>query len=309
MTIASPQVAVLMALHQGAAFLRDQLDSIASQQDVGWRLVVGDDGSTDGGPAMVKEFAALHSDRVQLRTGPQQGAVAQFRALLRMAPAVEFVALADQDDVWHSDKLARAATALRSVPADRPAVYCSRVTICDARLRPIALSRLPHRPPNFRHALVQNVVQGNTVVLNRASMQLLRAADMLSGPVTMHDWWIYQIVSGAGGRVIYDPRPSLLYRQHDANVVGANDGARSRLASLGRMLRGDHARWSRQNLASLTACAPLLTPGNRVLLAEFRQLLDGGPATRLAALRRAGFYRQGRLSQAALWAAAALGRV
>ncbi len=304
-----PQVTIVLALYQGAAFLAAQLDSIAAQAGVDWRLIVGDDGSDDAGPRIVRSFAAAHPGKVTLQPGPRQGAAANFRALLRGAPASAFTALSDQDDVWHPDKLARAVTALAALPADRAALYCGRVTICDDALTPLGLSRLPQRPPSFRHALVQNMVQGNTVVLNAAALQLLRAADVLAGPVVMHDWWIYQIVSGAGGHVVYDPHPSVLYRQHDGNVVGANDGARSRLASLKRMLRGTHAGWSAQNLANLTASAALLTPGNRALLDTYRRLLGGGAVARLGALRRGGFYRQGRLSQAALWLAAALGRV
>lgn len=304
-----PRVTVLMALYQGAAFLRPQLESIAAQEGVEWRLVVGDDGSTDGGPDLVRDFALRHPGRVTLQDGPRDGAAANFRALLRAAPAGELTALADQDDAWLPGKLARAAAVLGGLPPERPAIYCSRVTICDTGLAPVGLSRLPKRPPSFRHALVQNMVQGNTLVLNPAALRLVQTADLVAGEIVMHDWWIYQVVSGAGGTVVYDPAPWVMYRQHGGNVVGANDGARSRAASLGRMLRGEHAEWSRRNLAALARCAPLFATEKRRTLAEFRRLVEGGPLTRLSAMRRGGFYRQGGLSQAALWAAAVLGRV
>lgn len=300
-----PRVTVLMAIHQGARFLPEQLDSIAAQEGIDWRLVVSDDGSTDGGPGIVRDFAAAHPGRVARRNGPRRGAAANFRALMADAGGAGFTALADQDDRWHAGKLARAAAALRAVPEGVPAIWCSRVVICDASLAPRGLSRLPRAAPSFRHALVQNMVQGNTLMMNRAALALMRAADRLAGPVVMHDWWTYQIVSGAGGRVIFDARPSVDYRQHGANAVGS-DGPRAQIA---RMLRGRHAEWSRLNLAALTACAPLLTAENRALLAEFARLLNGSPAQRLAAMRRGGFHRHGAFSQAALWVAAALGRV
>lgn len=303
-----PQVTVLMALFQGARFLRPQLDSIGAQ-DVPWRLVVGDDGSTDAGPRMVAEFARDWPGRVELRAGPRRGAAANFLALLAGLPeAPGFVALADQDDVWHKGKLARALAAL-SGSEDAPALYCSRVEICDAALRPLGLSRLALCPPSFRHALVQNLVQGNTAVLNPAAAALARAAAEGAGAVAMHDWWLYQLVTGAGGRVIHDPRPSLMYRQHGANVVGANNGAGARLASLSRMLKGRHRDWSRANLREMQRLRGWLTAENRRVLDDFAALNGPGAPGRLRALRRGGFYRQGRLSQAALWAAAALGRV
>lgn len=302
---AMTRVSVLMALYQGARFLPEQLESIAAQRGIDWRLVVSDDGSTDGGPGIVRDFAAAHPGRVTPREGPGSGAAANFRALLWAAGEAEFTALSDQDDRWHPDKLARAAAALRTVPDGQPAIWCSSVVICDAALSPRGLSRLPRRAPSFRHALVQNMVQGNTLTLNRVALQLMQAADRLAGPVVMHDWWIYQIVTGAGGRVIFDPLPSVDYRQHGANVVGT-DGPRAQIA---RMWHGRHAEWSRRNLAALTACAPLLSAEHRALLMEFARLLYGNPAQRLAALRRGGFHRQGAASQAALWVAAALGRV
>lgn len=305
---ASSQVTVLLALYQGAAYLSDQLESIAAQ-DQPWRLIVADDGSTDAGPAIVAGFAAAHPGKVTLTAGPGRGAAANFRALLALVAAdAPFAALSDQDDVWQPGKLSRAVAMLRDTgEPHRPALYCSRVTICDRDLRPVGLSRMPQRPPSFRHALVQNLVQGNTVVLNRAALELVAAA--AAGPVVMHDWWLYQLVTGAGGRVIHDPWPSLLYRQHGQNVVGANDGARSRLASLQRMLAGQHREWSRLNLAALAPVRHLLTPENRETLDRFAALTGNGPLRRLSALRHGGFYLQGALSQAALWVAAALGRV
>ena len=127
------------------------------------------------------------------------------------------------------------------------------------------------------------------------------AAAQGAGEVVMHDWWLYQVVSGAGGRVIHDPEPSLLYRQHGANVVGANDGAGARLASLKRMLQGRHRDWSRANLREMQRLRDRLTPENRRLLDDFAALTGPGAPARLRALRRGAFYRQGHLSQAALW--------
>lgn len=303
-----PKVTVLMALYQGERHLRAQLDSLAAQT-ADWRLVVGDDGSSDAGPQILQDFARDRPGRVELRPGPRRGAAANFMALLAGLPeAPGHVALADQDDVWQADKLSRALAALEPC-GHHPALYCSRVEICDEALRPLGLSRLPVRPPSFRHALVQNLVQGNTAVLNPAAAALARAAAQGAGEVVMHDWWLYQVVSGAGGRVIHDPEPSLLYRQHGANVVGANDGAGARLASLTRMLQGRHRDWSRANLREMQRLRDRLTPENRRLLDDFAALAGPGAVARLRALRRGAFYRQGHLSQAALWLAAALGRV
>ncbi|MDP2081568.1 MAG: glycosyltransferase family 2 protein [Pseudotabrizicola sp.] len=306
---ALPKVSVLLALYQGERFLQQQLDSIAAQTDVSWDLVVSDDGSVDCGPQIIRNFANAFPGRVALQTGPGQGAVANFCALLTSVETQGYVALADQDDVWFSNKLARAVTTLATVPAQTPALYCSRVEICDAQLKPAGMSRRPKRPASFRHALVQNLVQGNTIVMNQTAKHLMQSALRTSGQIVMHDWFIYQIVSGAGGRVIYDKDPTLRYRQHDSNVVGANEGMRARLASIKRMLQGQQSTWSRQNIAALSNCTSLLTVENRVHLETFRQLVEGSVVHRLQAMWGGQFYRQGCFSQAALWLAAAIGRV
>ena len=298
-------VTVLLALYQGATFLAAQLDSIAAQTH-DWRLIVSDDGSTDAGPDLVRAFAAAHPGRVTLVDGPRQGAAANFRSLLAAAGEARLVALADQDDVWLPDKLARAVSGLSG--HDGPALYCSRVTICDRDLTPLGDSR-PVFAPSFRHALVQNLVQGNTAVLNPAALALVKAADPATPPVVMHDWWLYQLVTGAGGVVIQDDWPSVLYRQHGANVVGANAGWRPRWSSFRRMLSGDHRGWSAQTLAAMEAARPLLTPAARRTLDDFAALHRGGVPARLAAMRRGRFVRQGGLSQAALWLATGLGRI
>lgn len=307
LTLTKP-VTVLLALYNGAAFIQQQLDSIA-EQGQGWRLIVSDDGSTDAGPDIVARFAEEHPGQVQFARGPGQGAAANFMAMLRGLPDDgSYAALADQDDVWLPGKLARALDQLATVPEDQPGLYCSRVVICDAALNRLSESR-PVFPPSFRHALVQNLVQGNTVVLNPAAIALARQAAQLTPPVVMHDWWLYQLLTGVGGRVIQDAEPSVLYRQHGANVVGANGGLSARLASFQRMLTGDHRDWSRQTLITLEPVRHLLTIDARKALDDFAALHRAGLPGRLAAMRRGGFVRQGMVSQSALWLAAALGRI
>ena len=310
-------VTVLLALYRGAAFLPAQLDSIAAQ-DVDWRLVVSDDdpdAAAGNGAGIVRGFAAAHPGRVVLRAGPGRGAAANFLSMLAALPEDPgFVALSDQDDVWLAGKLSRALSALQEL-GKAPALYCSRATICDAGLRPLGLTPALRHKPSFRHALVQNLVQGNTAVLNPAAAALARQAAQGAGagdrarPVVMHDWWLYQLITGAGGRVIWDPRPSLLYRQHGGNVVGANAGLRARLASAGRMLSGRHRDWSLATLHEMQRLRPLLTPEHRAVLDDFAMLCGPGAGARLRALRRGGFHRRDAPSQALLWLAAALGRV
>ncbi|MDH8613088.1 glycosyltransferase family 2 protein, partial [Klebsiella pneumoniae] len=53
---------------------------------------------------------------------------------------------------------------------------------------------------------------------NRNAKRLFETTPDLE--VNSHDWWGYQLVSGAGGIVFYDPEPTMKYRQHGRNAVG-----------------------------------------------------------------------------------------
>jgi hypothetical protein len=109
--------------------------------------------------------------------------------------------------------------------------------------------------------------------------------------------------------VLHDDAPTLLYRQHGANQIGANDSARAQMQRLGMILSGVYRTWTDINLKVLTACEDLLTAENRALVRRVASLRMKGPAARAVGLHEAGLYRQTRLGTAAIYAAALLNRL
>jgi glycosyltransferase involved in cell wall biosynthesis len=310
-------VAILMATRNGADFLTAQLDSIARQSHGNWSLTVSDDGSTDGTRAIVADFAARHPDRrIFLVDGPGKGATAIFLSLLcRARDSADIVALADQDDVWLSDKLARGLAALGASGGTAPSgvLYGARTAVVGPDLSPRGLSPLFRRPPGFANALVQSLAGGNTMMLDARLMARVRTctADLLtSGAVPVaHDWWLYQIATGTRAAVIFDPVPSVLYRQHGRNLVGANTGLPARLRRMSALLSGRFAAWSAANLAALAAVEAQLTCEARATLAAFAALKGRRGLAAVAQLHRAGLYRQSRGGTVSLAVAAAIGRL
>ncbi len=300
-----------MALHNGAAYLPEQLESIAAQCHDDWQLLVSDDASRDAGPEMIRSFAACQAPgQVQMINGPCQGASANFMHLLRHSdPQADYLACSDQDDVWLPHKLERAIGALAELPPERPALYCSRTLICNAQLGERRLSRAPRQSLSFRNALVQNVVAGNTIVLNRAGAALSRVGAARIHAVTMHDWWLYQIITGVGGQVVHDDEPSLLYRQHGANEIGAHHGIQAGISRVAQVLQGRFRRWNEMNVAALSVTAGDFTPDNRAALEAFAENRAGPLPRRLRALSRSGAYRQSGIGNTALWFSALLGRL
>ena len=275
----------------------------------------GDDGSQDAGPQIVAEYAQkVRPGQIRLLPGPRAGAAANFLQLLALAPAeVPYSCFSDQDDVWLPHKLSRAMDHLGTVPPGTPALYFSRTLICNADLTQPRPSRRPSRPVGFRNALVQNVIAGNTIVVNRAALALLQQAQAALPPgirILAHDWWVYQVLSGAGARFIYDDEPGLLYRQHADNQIGANDGLAAAFRRVGMMWQGTYAGWNAGNIAAISPAAVQFTPENQALLQAFIAARTAhGPLARLCAIIRTGVYRQTRLSQLALYFAALTNRL
>jgi glycosyltransferase involved in cell wall biosynthesis len=297
-------VAILLCTHNGAPFLETQLQSLSAQTYANWRLVVSDDGSTDGTRQILEHYSLQrpHS-QVEIRHRAHAlGAIANFMSLLSDADILgDFFACCDQDDVWWPDKLERALQWLHTVPEHVPAVYFSRTRNVDACGNIIGCSPLFRRAPSFRNALVQSIGGGNTMVFNRAARALLVAA----GPVDVasHDWWTYLLVSGAGGSVYYDPNPSLDYRQHGANQIGANQGMRARFKRATMVATGQLAAWFGRHAAALVQCEHLLTDENRQLLGQFCAMRSGPTARRITAWNRLRPYRQSSMAQSLLFVA------
>jgi glycosyltransferase involved in cell wall biosynthesis len=309
---AKPDIAILLGLYNGGRHLQAQLDSILRQTDPSWHLIVSDDGSTDNGPAILQRFQQnVGASRVQIRSGPCKGFARNFLSLLQSVPdQTNFAALCDQDDVWFSDKLARARNALNAVSPESPALYCAATTICDEALRPLGTSAHFARTPDFRNALVQSIGGGNTMVLNRAAIDLVVAtADLVPDPVA-HDWWLYQLVTGCGGIILRDSEPVLYYRQHGANLIGANVTMLGRLQRILALAHGRFRRWNRTSLAAITPLEHLLTENARKTLGFYRNAHEETRVfARLRALRNSGVYRQSNLGTLALYVACVLKRL
>lgn len=289
----TPPIAILLSTWNGAAFLPDQLASFLRQTGVAWRLYWRDDGSEDRSADIVRGFAAgagagLVEDRNDNRG--RIGIAASFLTLLRRAPPDSIVAFADQDDVWLPEKLARGAEALAAIPETTPALYCARQSLVNASLQPIRLSAPLREPPGFPQALTQNIATGCTVMLNAAAVRLIAASREPAG--TLHDWWAYLVVTAAGGRVMMDDEPVVLYRQHGGNAVGVPlSPARRALAAL-RRGPGVFMRTFRAHTEALAAQPELLAPASRAALADITAGLHDGTRLRLRALRHPGLRRQ-----------------
>ena len=229
--------------------------------------------------------------------GARLGIAGSFLRLLRAHLASDeaggIVAFADQDDVWLEEKIERGVAALARVAPSRPALYCARQMLVDDRLRTLGLSPAVHLAPGFFGALTQNIATGCTVMLNAQAARMLGAA---AGPDegSLHDWWAYLLVAAAGGAILFDDIPVVLYRQHSGNAVGAARSAIRRGALALRRGPTGYMTLLRANVAALQAAAAVLTPEARAALDLIEAALAGGVVRRWRTLRRLRLARQTR---------------
>lgn len=237
-----PAILVLLATYNGAAHLTEQVDSILAQDGVDVRLVASDDGSSDGTAEWLAALAERDA-RVTLlpQLPPSGGAAPNFYRLLRDVDARdgELIAFADQDDIWLPRKLATQVEQLRAEGAD---VVSGSVLAFDAAGREHLVKKdYPQRRFDW---LTESPGPGCSFLMTARFVALARRVlDEVpeARAAEFHDSLLYAIGRARGWRWHIDGDPLIRYRQHDANVLGANQGARGAATRLG-MIR---AKWHR----------------------------------------------------------------
>ncbi len=302
-------VTILMCTYNGERFLSQQLDSIARQSFQNWDVLVSDDGSTDATLDILRQYAAAWGEgKLTVRQGPQRGFATNFLSVACVVSGQsEFYAWADQDDIWQEHKLEVALKSLQHLPMDIPALYCARTELIDDTGTITGRSPMFPRPPCFANALVQSIAGAtpwSSTVRHKHFSGRRAHLDIVS-----HDWWAYLLVTGTGGQVVYDHTPTLLYRQHDTNLIGSDMGARARLARLRMMFSGRFKGWNQRNIAALESVRTRLSKDSQLTLDLFQKARRSSVFTRFFWLRRSGVYRQTMWGSLGLILAAAINRL
>ena len=223
------QIDILLATYNGAAFLSEQLDSIEAQTHENWRLIARDDGSADDTLKILEAFRVRHPGKVVVvRDGDGNlGVGTNFSRLMERSDA-PYAAFCDQDDVWIPEKLEISLAKMRELEqehgAELPLLVFTNLTVVDEDLSVIHPSfwkyanLRPQRCNALNRLLLQNVVTGCTTLMNRP---LVRKSVPIPEQAVVHDWWVALVVAlfGTAG---YIAQPTVLYRQHPQNLIGAS---------------------------------------------------------------------------------------
>lgn len=227
-----------MATYNGMPWIDEQIDSILEQTGVEVVIRISDDGSWDGTREHLVERAA-RDPRIELlppRMG-RPGVTANFLHLFTTWNPTDgtFVAFSDQDDVWYADKLVTQVAQLQSLQVD---AVSSNVMSVDLRGRRRLIVK--SRPQVRWDHIFEAAGPGSTYVfspqMHARLVGQLRHVDTRS--IGVHDWFLYALTRGVGGRWHIDPHPTLDYRQHARNVQGEHRGFAAFRARLAHLLSG-----------------------------------------------------------------------
>lgn len=217
-------VTILVAVYNGEKYLADLLDSLLNQTYKDIRIVVSDDKSSDKSAEIIKNYYEKYTDKIIpiFRDISCGSAKAHFMALLESFQDSEYVMFCDQDDVWFSDKVEKTLKLMQEGENESPRLVHTDAAISDEKLNIThkslkAFSSIP-KNLSFRKLLGENNVQGASAMMNSA---LIKLAVPYDENIVMHDRWV-ALIAAAIGETKYLDEPTLLYRQHSKNEIGAN---------------------------------------------------------------------------------------
>ena len=203
---------VLLSTYNGEKYLPELLDSVMAQKDVLIDVLARDDGSKDKTVEILKKY-----DRVQVYTGENLKPAKSFLDLILTADAYDYYALCDQDDVWKPEKVISAIEHIKD--SNKPTLYSSAVEVVDRDLNFIRKSFTDNSFKDPLYDILTYGTPGCTFVFNKALMQKLK--EYKPTTISMHDSWISFVCLAVNGLFYSEHEAYILYRQHDANVLGA----------------------------------------------------------------------------------------
>lgn len=222
------KIAVLVAVYNGRKWVDEQLNSILEQSEVKLDLFISVDQSSDDSYDYLIEKYSLLNNVFFLPYGNRYGSAGKnfYRLILDVDfKKYEYIAFADQDDIWYKDKLFDAVSTLKNTEYD---AYSSNVLAFWENGKKCLIDKA--QPQVEYDYLFEAAGPGCTYVFkNKLALNFkhfLRENDN-ARDVVLHDWLLYAYARSNGYKWYINKDPSMLYRQHSNNEVGANNNLRA----------------------------------------------------------------------------------
>ncbi|WP_304691424.1 glycosyltransferase [Ileibacterium valens] len=212
-------IAVLMSTYNGIKYIDEAIRSIMNQT-VQCDLYIRDDGSDADFINHLKQYENSNK-RIKVFVEKNIGPAKSFLALLKKVNKYDYYAFADQDDYWLPEKLEKAINQFHHVAVGKPGLYCSKLTVTDSKLNIIRGNYGSVQTDNLFSNIFRSTITGCTVVINDSLRVLVNKSNPTE--IIMHDQWISIVAAAAKSFFFFDKNSYILYRQHENNVVGANN--------------------------------------------------------------------------------------
>jgi glycosyltransferase involved in cell wall biosynthesis len=222
-------IAILLATYNSERFLQEQINSIFKQTFNDWKLYIRDDGSTDNTVAIINEYINKYPEKISLvkdNFGSQKS-YHNFVVLMK-AVSCEYYMFCDHDDVWLPNKIELSMNEMESQEKRHnglPILIHTDMKVVDQNLNVLSdsfwgYSRFLPNHTKFWELVCCNCVNGCTMLFNDKAKEIsLKNVDYC----LMHDTLVAQTVSASRGIIKEIKTPTMLYRQHVDNVIGAPD--------------------------------------------------------------------------------------
>ena len=243
------KIAVLLASYNGIKYIKEQVDSILNQKEVDVTIFVSDDLSTDKTVEYLQEIYKGLENIVYLPSGLKFGGAGKnFFRLIKDVDfsSFDFVSFVDQDDIWYEDKLIRAIKTIEDKQLD---AYSSNVLAFWEDGKEMVINKSSSQA-RYDY-LFEAAGPGCTYVLKKDLAIFLQKFICENwedvNKVELHDWFIYAFARENNYTWHIDEKPSMRYRQHTLNQVGANDGLKAKLKRLKKVF----SSWYREEIIKI----------------------------------------------------------
>jgi rhamnosyltransferase len=219
------KILIILASYNGVKYIEEQVDSILNQEGVDVTLKIFDDGSKDGTVDLVsswKERDQLQLTQNQIPTG--SAANNFFNALLSFEDSFlerfDYIAFADQDDIWLPNKMKVAAERLLSEKSD---LYMSNLILWEEKTNKKSIINKSYSQKKYDY-LFEGGSAGCTYVFTtffgKELKKRLKTINYKDWQFFSHDWLVYFFARLENYKVVMDENAYILYRVHDTNVHG-----------------------------------------------------------------------------------------
>jgi len=210
-----PLVSVAIATYNGEAFLEEQFDSIYNQTYENIEVVVSDDCSVDGTCKILEEYKQKYGLQYSINK-KNLGYARNFERVLSFCRG-QYIALADQDDIWLPEKLEQLLNDIGNyslIFSDAILIDSDGNKICESFKKNAKYLADTETP--FLQLCFRKFIYGCTMFFRS---ELLEKALPIPYGICHHDWWL-PVVAAKNGGIKFLNRKLMLYRQHDNSTIG-----------------------------------------------------------------------------------------